>query len=138
MIAIDTNVLVLAARDTRPVGRAVHERLDRERDAIRIPIFCIGEFWRVVTHPQAPARMLPPAASSFLSSWISREESLLLPGRTYWPLLHGLITERPPRSSEIFDYQIAALCLNQNCSEIWTFDREFPRVDGLQVTNPLS
>jgi predicted nucleic acid-binding protein len=138
MIAVDTNVLVLAARESGGVGDAVRARISARRAELRIPVFCIGEFWRVVTHPQAPVRMPPGAAFRFLETIAPSQERLLLPGRRYWRVLRDLIAQNLPRSSEVFDHQILAVCLERGCKEIWTFDGKFPQIGGLVAVNRLA
>jgi predicted nucleic acid-binding protein len=125
MIAVDTNVMVVACRDPGSAGGAVRQRLAESRSNIRIPVFCIGEFWRVVTHPLAPVQTPPAAATHFLSVTLAGRATLLRPGPRYWSLLKDLLDERQPRSADIFDYQIAALCIERDCADIWTFDRRF-------------
>ena len=54
MIAVDTNVLVYAHREELPQHQQARARLVElaEGPALwGIPVFCLGEFLRVVTHP---------------------------------------------------------------------------------------
>ncbi|MYF07028.1 MAG: type II toxin-antitoxin system VapC family toxin [Rhodospirillaceae bacterium] len=53
MIAVDTNVLIHAHRKESPKHRAALERLEAlagSGEAWGIPVFCLGEFLRLVTH----------------------------------------------------------------------------------------
>ena len=55
MIAVDTNILVYAHREELPQHARARARLvELAEGAARwaIPVFCLGEFLRVVTHPR--------------------------------------------------------------------------------------
>jgi uncharacterized protein len=54
VIAVDTNILIYAHREELPAHRPALARLRRlaEGDARwGLPVFCLAEFVRVVTHP---------------------------------------------------------------------------------------
>ena len=58
MIAVDTNVLIHAHREESPKHRAALGRLEAlagSGEAWGIPVFCLGEFLRLVTHERAQA-----------------------------------------------------------------------------------
>jgi predicted nucleic acid-binding protein len=55
MIAVDTNVLVYAHREELRQHRSARSKLIALAESDTpwsIPVFCIGEFVRVVTHPK--------------------------------------------------------------------------------------
>jgi predicted nucleic acid-binding protein len=55
LIAVDTNVLVYAHREGLPKHRAARQRLlevAEGRARWAIPVFCLGEYLRVVMHPR--------------------------------------------------------------------------------------
>ena len=55
MIAVDTNVLVAAHLEDLPKHRLALERLSELASGDTpwaVPVFCFGEFARVVTHPR--------------------------------------------------------------------------------------
>lgn len=139
MIALDSNVP--ATRALRAPGRTELDgaiaRALAAGEAFGLPLPCIGEFYRVVTWDQQPNRLAPLAALSFLEDWISRN-NIMRPGARFWTILSSLIREHQPSSVGIFDYQIAAVCLEHGIDTIWTLDTRFPRVEGLNIVNPLS
>ncbi|MBI4565968.1 MAG: hypothetical protein HY716_14875 [Planctomycetes bacterium] len=54
MIAVDTNVLLYAHRPEMPLHAAAFKRLKRLAEAVdpwALPLFCLLEFVRVITHP---------------------------------------------------------------------------------------
>lgn len=99
-----------------------------------LPSLCAGEFWRVSTEPRGLGKS-PAATAAFLSELLEAVP-LLLPGAAYQEVLLGLLARFAPRGASVFDYQIAAVCIDRGVGEIWTFDRRFPRVDGLRVVDP--
>jgi predicted nucleic acid-binding protein len=137
LIALDTNILVFAARDGGPAGDAVRESLRQESAAFVVPVFCVGEFWRVVTDRRAMQGLTPERALTFIREVVPSERALLRPGRRYWPILRRLLAERRPLGLGVFDLQIAAVCLERGCGDIWTFDEAFPQAGGLVASNPL-
>lgn len=75
-----------------------------------LPIFCMGEFLRVVSHdrvfdPPTPVADALAAVDSLLGSPSSR---LLVPGQRYLPLLRKVIVQSDVRGNLICDAQIAA------------------------------
>ena len=49
-----------------------------------------------------------------------------------WPCLHEFLV-----GPAVHDVRIAALCLANGVSELWTADRDFGRFPALKVRNPL-
>lgn len=136
MIAVDTNILVHADREESALHttalRAV--RILAEGDeAWAIPVFCIGEFIRVVSHdrlfdPPTPVTDAIDSIGSLLSSPSSR---LLVPGDRYLRLLRSLIQESHVQGNLVFDAQIAAVCLEHGATTLLTEDRDFARFRSL-------
>lgn len=139
MIAVDTNILVYAHHSLAPQHRSASSALRELAEghgAWGIPVFVIGEFLRVVTHPRGPLRRpTPPAdAMGVVDSLVaSPSVRVLMPGRRYLPLLRGLIAEVSPRANDVFDAQIAAVCLEHGATTILTNDARFRQFAGLTV-----
>ena len=138
MNAIDTNVLVYARRQELPKhARAVallHELADGELPW-GIPVFCIAEFLRVVTHlrvfnPPTSANDALLAIDALLESPSVR---LLLPGDRYWTLLDSVIRQSQATGNLIFDAQIAALCIESGVDTLVSEDRDFARFQGISA-----
>ncbi|MGZ4149594.1 MAG: type II toxin-antitoxin system VapC family toxin [Actinomycetota bacterium] len=139
MIAVDTNILVYAHHALAPQHAEADEAL---RDlagshaAWAIPVFVIGEFLRVVTHPRGPLRRPTSPAKALEAIDVlvaSPSAQVLMPGRRYLPLLRGLVVDTNPRGEEVFDAQIAALCLEHGASTILTNDTDFRQFSGITV-----
>ena len=138
MIAVDTNILIYADREELPLhGAALHalRRLAEGHEAWAVPIFCVGEFLRVVSHdrvfdPPTPVADALAAVDSLLSSPSSR---LLVPGERYLPLLRTVIEQADVRGNLVFDAQIAAVCLEHGAQTLLTEARDFTRFTGISV-----
>ena len=115
MIAVDTNVLVHAHRHDSPKHAAAHARvvaLAESPSRWAIPVFCIGEFVRVITHPRLfnfphTAEEACEALSRLLAS---PSVTVLSPGNEYPVLLVEAIREANAVGNLVFDAQIVALC----------------------------
>ena len=82
-----------------------------------------------LTRPAKPA----PALQAIDDLLASPSVRALLPGRRYLPLLRGLIADANPKGNEIFDAQVAAVCLEHGATTILTEDRDFRRFAGVTV-----
>lgn len=139
MIAVDTNVLVYAHHALAPQHSDADEALRDLAEghaAWAIPVFVIGEFLRVVTHPRGPLRRPTPPAKALEAIDVllaSPSARVLMPGRRYLPLLRGLVADTNTRGEEVFDAQIAALCLEHGATTILTNDADFRQFAGLTV-----
>jgi len=140
MISVDTNILLYAYREESPLHeaalRAIH-RLAEGHEAWAVPIFCVGEFLRVVSHdrifdPPTPILDAVTAIESLLASPSSR---LLVPGDRYLPLLRGVIAESGVRGNLVFDAQVAAVCLEHGATTLLTEDRDFSRFRGITTVS---
>ena len=142
MIAIDTNVLVYADREEMPLhapALAAVRRLAEGRDVYGIPVFCVGEFIRVVSHPRVFDPPTPPveAANSVEALLSSPAARLLAPGPRFLPIFRTLLEASGATGNLVFDAQIAAVCLEYGASTLLTEDRDFTRFPGITV-QPLA
>ena len=138
MIAIDTNVLVHARREEMPKhidARNLLFDLAERDEPWGLPVFCIGEFLRVVTHPRIFS--LPTSLEDALQGihilLSSPSAQLLTPGAGYWPILRQVLLQSGITGNGVFDAQIAALCIEHNVEALITEDRDFRRFDNLQT-----
>ena len=131
MKAVDTNVLVYAHREEMPLHAAAHRRLtELAQSAVPwgIPVFCVGEFVRVVTHRRI---FCPPSsletALGFIDA-VSKSPSLMLlgPDGDYWTTFRDLALSAKASGNLAFDAQIAAVCASHGATLI-TADRDFSR-----------
>lgn len=136
MIAVDTNVLVYAHR----AETALHEPALRRLRLLAegqgpwaLPVFCIGEFVRLVTHGRV---FRPPSdlelALEFLDHLLASPAArLLLPGPAYASLFAAACRDGSARGNLAFDAQITAVCREHGVTEILTEDRDFARFEGM-------
>lgn len=138
MIAVDTNVLIYANREeSRQHASALRilRRLAEGHEAWALPVFCVGEFLRVVTHERVfdPPTPLPDALEAIESLLASPAVRLLVPGDRYLPLLRGALERSGATGNLVFDAQIAAVCLEHGATTLLTEDHDFSRFPGLSV-----
>jgi uncharacterized protein len=138
LIAVDTNVLIYADRVDMPLhGQALRAltRLAEGDQAWAIPVFCIGEFLRVVSHPRVfdPPTPVLDALESVRALLQSPSVRLLVPGPRFVPLLANVIERGAVAGNIVFDAQIAAVCLEHGARTLLTEDRDFARFAGLTV-----
>ena len=139
MIAVDTNILVYAHHSEAPQHRVALETLRSlaEGDAVwGLPVFVIGEFLRVVTHPRGPFRRPSTTEQAMLAIDDLVEGPrvrVLMPGPRYLSLLRKLVLEAKARGNFVFDAQVAAVCLEHGATTILTEDNDFARFPGFTV-----
>lgn len=132
MIAVDTNILVYAHREELPQHARARARLTAlaEGDAPwAIPVFCLGEFIRVITHPRLfdPPHSIEEACDALGRVLGSPSLRILNPGERFWMLLAEAVREADAAGNLAFDAQIAALCRESGVSSLLTEDRDFDR-----------
>ena len=142
MIAVDTNILVHAHRRDSPFHPAAAARireLAEGRAPWALPWPCLHEFYSVVTHPRV---FRPPStgaeAAGQVGAWLEAPSLVLLSeGPAYWPVLARLLADGKVAGPSVHDARIAALCLVNGVSELWSADRDFSRFPDLRTANPL-
>ena len=142
MIAVDTNLLVYAHREDSAWHDTAYTRiteLAEGRAPWAIPWPCIHEFLAIVTHPRI---FVPPtpldAALDQVEAWLESPSLLLLSeAEGYWSELSSSLRTGHIVGPHVHDARIAALCRVHGVEELWTVDRDFGRLPGLSVRNPL-
>jgi uncharacterized protein len=132
MIAVDTNILIYAHREELPQHETAKTRLTALAEGGKrwaIPVFCLGEWMRVVTHPKL---FDDPHTASEAGEALSRlleapSVTVLSPGRQYWRLLREAVEEADAVGNLVFDAQIVAVCRESGVRELLTEDRDFDR-----------
>ncbi len=135
MIAVDTNVLVYAHREDMPRHREALSRLVAlaTGDAPwAIPVFCVGEFLRVITHPRffGDPHTHQEARGAVRAVLASPSLHILLPGDRFLRLFLNAIEEASAVGNDVFDAQIVALCRERGVRALLTEDRDFARFPG--------
>jgi uncharacterized protein len=140
VIAVDTNVLIYAHRSETERHDAASKKLKDLAESDTpwgLPVFCIAEFVRIVTHLRVFA---PPSDLRTALDFVDRllespSVRLLLPGQTYPSTFRGICEAAEVRGNLAFDAQIAAVCIENGVREIVTADRDFARFAAM---SPLS
>jgi uncharacterized protein len=138
MIAVDTNILVYAHRaEFSQHERALKRLSDLAQGAALwgVPVFCLAEFVRIVTHPRILMQPFTPdeAVTTLGNLLESPSLSVLHPGERFWPLLQEAIREGRAGGNLALDAQIVALCREHGVRALLTEDRDFRRFRGFAV-----
>jgi toxin-antitoxin system PIN domain toxin len=142
MIAVDTNILVYAhRRDSeffQPAGNVIRRLAEGpEHWAIAWP--CVHEFLGIVTNRRI-FQLPTPVEDAIIQIEIWMESpSLRLIGElgTYWRNLAEILTDGKITGPKVHDARIAAICKTHGVRELWSADRDFSRMRGIKVVNPL-
>ncbi|MCH9651645.1 MAG: PIN domain-containing protein [Deltaproteobacteria bacterium] len=141
MIAVDSNVLIAAHRSEHPqhsLSAAFLTEIAEGSIPWTLPVFCLGEFLRVVTHPRV---LTPPSnqevAVLFLDRLLASPTArFLVPGPRFWPLLKESSQAATATGNVLFGAQIAALCQEHGALDLVTFDRDFALFPRLSPRPP--
>jgi len=142
MIALDTNILVYAhRRDSEWHEKAYRliQPLAEGSAPWAIPWPCLHEFLAVVTHPRIYRPPTPLAkALDQAEIWLG-SPSLRMIGelKGHWKELRGLVAAGRVIGGAIHDARVAAICREHGVRELWSADRDFGRLAGITVRNPL-
>lgn len=142
MIAIDTNLLVYAHRqDCEWHGGAlkVLVELAESKQRWAIPWPCIHEFVAITTHPRIYDPPTPIEHSlRALRVWLTAPTCAVIgEGPGYFDVLSRLALSSKICGAMVHDARVAAICLHNGVSELWTMDRDFSRFPELRTVNPL-
>ena len=141
MIAVDSNILVYAHRGETELHRAAAAELVALAEGAEpwgLPVFCIAEFLRVVTHrrvfnPPSTVSQAVDFVEDLVASPVCR---VVRPGPGFLRLLAVTARRADARGNLMFDAQIAALCREHGIATVLTNDRDFLRFEHLQVRHP--
>jgi len=103
-----------------------------ERARWAIPVFCLSEFLRVITHPRLfdPPYTVAEAVDALVRILASPSLTILVPGDRFAPLLLEAVSEADAAGNLVFDAQIVALCCEAGVSRLLKQDRDFDRFSG--------
>ena len=142
MIALDTNVLVYAHRRDLPQHipalRAI-QRLIGEGRTWAVPWPCVHEFLAVVTNPRIfkTPTSTQTAIAVIRELGAQRHNQLLGESHSHLDILDRLCQSANVVGAKFHDARIAAICIGNGVSELWTADRDFSYFPQLKTTNPL-
>jgi toxin-antitoxin system PIN domain toxin len=103
-----------------------------------LPVFCLGEFLRVVTHNRVfdPPTSIDQALQALEGLLASPSVRLLAPGARYAPNLMAAVRDAKAKGNLVFDAQIAAVCREHGALDLATFDRDFDRFRAIRAFAP--
>ncbi len=138
MIAVDTNVLVHAHRKDAPRHAEACAWLRSLAEGAvpwGLPVFCLGEFVRVVTHRRVfdPPSTLVQAVGALEALFESPGLRLLVPGPDFCTHLFETLREARATGNLVFDAQIVAVCREQAVTTILTEDGDFSRFASVRT-----
>lgn len=142
MIAVDTNVLVYAHRAECSFYEQAFARLKSLAEGGQpwgIPVCCLHEFLSVVTNPKifTPASSFEQALAQ-VDAWLASPQAHVLHSTAqHWRVLSELTRKAKLQGGQFHDARIAAICLENDVSVLWSADRDFGRFSGLKTFNPL-
>ncbi len=142
MIAVDTNVLVYAHRSESSFHTQAYDCLQALAEGGQpwgIPVSCLHEFLAVVTNPRA----FKPASSEHqalaqVDAWLASPQAQVLhSGPQHWRILSALTRKAKLQGGQFHDARIAAICIENGVTALWSADRDFGRFKDLKTVNPL-
>jgi uncharacterized protein len=142
MIAVDTNILVYAHRrdsEWHEKAAAAIGDLAEESALWAVAWPCIHEFLSIVTHARIyrpPTPLLK--AMEQVEIWME-SPSLRLLGELsgHWKELKEILASGRITGGAVHDARVAAICREHGVRELWSADRDFGRLTGVTVRNPL-
>jgi hypothetical protein len=142
VIAVGTNLLVYAHRKDSQWHVAAESAVRSLAEGAApwgMPWPCLHEFLAIVTHPRIYAPPTPQASAiTQVEAWLASPTHVLLSeGPGYWAVLQALLKTSKVSGGPVHDARIAALCLHNRVSELWSADRDFSRFSALTTRNPL-
>lgn len=141
MTAVDTNILVYAHRHDLPHHKAAALAIKRLAEGTApwaIPWPCVHEFLSVVTNlkifkPPSP----PEVAIRQVEIWMeSPTLRILSESGGYWNELRTTFLAGKLTGAKVHDSRIHAICRAGGVRELWSADRDFSRMRGLNIVNP--
>ena len=142
MIAVDTNILVYAHRqecEFHEAAAAYMVSLAEGAQPWGIPVSCLHEFLAVTTNPKVFASAsTTDQALAQIEAWLaSPQASVLHSGLQHVAVLSELSRKAKLKGGQFHDARIAAICLENAVSVLWSADRDFGRFKALKTVNPL-
>lgn len=142
MIAVDANVLVYAHRAEsvfHTQAFACLKSLAEGSQPWGIPVSCLHEFLSVITNPKVfkPASKLEQALAQ-VDAWLASPQAHILhSGSQHWQVLSDLTRKAKLQGGQFHDARIAAICIENGVTVLWSADRDFGRFKALKTVNPL-
>jgi uncharacterized protein len=141
MIALDTNFLVYAHRSDNPFHLIARIAIDRQVQGVLpwgVPVVCVHEFLAVVTNPKIFKQPTPRAlAFAQIDALLAQSGSrLLMPTARHLAMLRQLAESAQTIGAQFHDARVAAVCLENGVTTLWTADRDFAAYPQLLCQSP--
>ena len=142
MIAVDTNMLVYAHRAESAFHTQAFACLKSLAEGSQpwgIPVSCLHEFLSVATNPKVfkPASNLEQALTQ-VDAWLASPQAHVLhSGSQHWQVLSDITRKAKLQGGQFHDARIAAICIENGVTVLWSADRDFGRFKALKTVNPL-
>lgn len=142
MIALDTNILIHAHRRDASLHEPAKETVKELAESLRPWSICyhsLIEFYGVATKSTLWNRASSPEqAFKQINIWKSAPTVRILhDSETTLSSLQSLAIQARVSGAMVHDARIAACCLANGVTELWTVDRDFSRFSELKTRNPL-
>ena len=142
MIAVDTNMLVYAHRAESAFHTQAFACLKSLAEGSQpwgIPVSWLHEFLSVATNPKVfkPASNLEQALTQ-VDAWLASPQAHVLhSGSQHWQVLSDITRKAKLQGAQFHDARIAAICIENGVTVLWSADRDFGRFKALKTVNPL-
>ncbi len=142
MVIPDVNLLIYAHDELSPYHASAYswwDSLMRERTEIGLPWVTALGFVRLVTSPKV--LRVPVAieeATVIVAEWLQMPNVVPLnPGEWHWRQFSDLLRKSNGGAKLVTDAHIASLAIEYR-AELHTNDRDFQRLSGFRIVNPLT
>ncbi|MBI2026380.1 MAG: PIN domain-containing protein [Deltaproteobacteria bacterium] len=141
MIGIDTNILVYAHRSSCSEHREsqkIIEKAAANPQGWGVALASFVEFFSVITHPSAERPSTQHEAKEFIEN-LQNDVGLQMwyPHQGFSQRLVQLASDLEIVGYRLFDLQIGLTCFENGASRLWSHDKNFVKIPGLKVIDPL-
>ena len=142
MIADDPHIVVYAHRAESIFHEQAFDCLRALAEGAApwgIPVSCLHQFLAVVTKPKIfnPASSIKQSIDQ-IDAWLASPQAHVLHSSLqHWPILSELAVKAKLQGGQFHDARIAAICIENGVSVLWSADRDFGRFKALKTLNPL-
>ena len=143
MIGVDTNVLLYAFNVTSPhnaVAKKTLETLLSQQEDVAFTDIVMFEFIAQATSINRPGPS-PTAAQVIaqLENWLTSKSAKVIRGKPGdFKTFARLCAESGRSGQNIFDLQVAAICIDNGVTEFVTADKGFEQFTELRIRNPFA
>ena len=143
MISVDSNILLYAVRSFEPNHVEAKNLLDTilsQKESVAFTDIAINEFLANATNRRLPVPVTSiEQAVSQVKNWLSAPNVKVIRNSPQSFNTFVKLCERTGRTGqEIYDAQIAAICIDNGVTEFITNDKGFEKFTELRIRNPFA